>query len=170
MRLPTFLCEELDWKNQEITTTMSTPWTGSVFQKTSYAAWGKPQQSLATSILQNLMLHLFCKSNEGEKVVSLWVECEKCHVGLCTVAYKTIKQNWNSYIKNNGEFIRITKSLAMYVIRKICYASSNMILNKHMDTMIWHIAETSIWLLMMTEVCVHGVVLKKAWRVHSNEN
>ena len=146
------------------------PGRGSVFQKISYTDWGKPQQSLVISILQNVLLHLFCTSNEGEKVVSLWAECKKCNMGLCTVAYKTTKQNWNPDILTKGRSSELQKLLLhKYVIRQVCYASSNMILNKHTDTKIWHIAATTIWSLI-TEVFLHGVLLKLAWRVHSNEN
>jgi hypothetical protein len=125
---------------------MSTLWTGSVFQKTSYTPWAKPQLSLAISILQNILLHLFCTSSEGEKVVSLWAECKKCNMGLCTVAYKTTTQNWNADISTKGKSSELQNLLLHeYVIRQVCYPSSNMILNKHMDTKIWHIAATSIW-------------------------
>jgi hypothetical protein len=136
------------------------PGMGSLFQKTSYTDWGKPQKSLAISILQNILLHLFCTSNEGEKVVSLWAECKKCNMGLCTVAYKTTKQNWNPDISTKGRSSELQNLLLhKYVIRQVCCTSSNMKLNKHMDTKIRHIAATSIRSLT-TEVFLHGVLLK----------
>jgi len=63
---------KLYWKNWETTTTISTTWTGSVFLKISYTAWGKPQQSLAVSILQNAMLQF---SAQAMRVRKLYV-CE----------------------------------------------------------------------------------------------